>query len=112
MKAFRGIGPISAIQIVQTEPYEAEVTDFYVDPDDRGNKIGTRLMKATCRDADREGVTLFLSPLPFGTYDKETEEFNPPDLTYKQLCDFYRSFGFRFRRKPFEDVMMRTPKSI
>lgn len=109
MKAYRNIGA-SSIQVWQTAPDEAVVEDFCVHPEDRGQGIGRRLMTATCRDADREGVTLLLEPHPFGTYDTEKEEFHPPGLTYKQLCKFYRTFGFRFMPKPNEKVMKRKPK--
>ena len=107
MKAYRYIRT-SAIQVTQTEPNEALVEDFYVDPDDRGKHVGTRLMEATCKDADREDVTLLLKPLPFGSYDKDTETYYPPSLSYKELCAFYRSFGFRFM--PNSETMKRKPR--
>lgn len=109
MKAYRYIGD-SGISIWQTKPGMAVVEDFYVQPDDRGRGVGRRLMTATCRDADREGVILLLSPLPFSMYDTEAEKSIPPTLTYKQLCKFYRSFGFRFEPKPIENRMKRLPK--
>lgn len=111
MKAYRFIGA-SGIQIIQSEPNAATIEDFFVDPDDRNKHIGTRLMRATCRDADRENVRLWLTPHPFGMYDIDTETYFPPGLTYKQLCAFYRSFGFRFKPKPYENTMMRTPKEL
>ena len=107
MKAYRYIGT-SCVQVIQEEPNVARVEDFYVDPDDRGRGIGTRLMAETCRDADREDVVLLLKPLPFGSYDTETESFHPPTLTYKELTAFYRTFGFRFM--PHSEVMKRIPK--
>jgi GNAT superfamily N-acetyltransferase len=107
MKAYRYIRT-SGVQIIQDEPNLAIVEDLYVDPDDRGKHIGKRLMEGTCRDADRENVTLILKPLPFGSYDKVTETYYPPTMTYKELCDFYRSFGFRFM--PHSEMMKRKPK--
>ena len=109
MKAFRNIGE-SHIQIIQPEKFAAAIVDFWVDPEARGTGVGRRLLVATCRDADREKIILLLEPCPFGMYDIETEMFQPPTMTYKQLCAFYRSFGFRFRPKPLEDQMMRKPK--
>jgi GNAT superfamily N-acetyltransferase len=99
----------SCVQIIQTEPNKALVEEFFVDPEKRGRGVGTRLMKKTCRDADRENVTLYLKPMPYGEYDPEVEEYHPPTLTFKQLCAFYRTFGFRFLPKNSE-VMMRKPK--
>jgi GNAT superfamily N-acetyltransferase len=107
MKAYRGIEG-SCVQVVQEYANEAEVVRFYVDPDMRGKGVGHRLMRQTCADADREGVVLYLEPVPFGAYDPETEEFHPPTLTYKQLCAFYREFGFRFM--PRSELMKRIPR--
>lgn len=107
MKAYRAIRG-SCIQVVQEWPDKAEVKYFYVDPDERGKGVGHRLMRETCKDADREGVALYLEPVPFGAYDPETEEFHPPTLTYKELCAFYREFGFRFQSKSV--MMKRIPR--
>lgn len=107
MKAFRYIRT-SAVQIIQTEPNLATVVELYVDPDDRKRHLGTRLMQATCRDADREGVTLLIEPHPFGSYDVDEEVYYPPGLSYKELCAFYRTFGFRFM--PKSKFMKRLPK--
>lgn len=109
MQAFRYIG-LSFIQIIQECEDLAVVEGFQVDPDDREKGVGTKLMEDTCADADKELVTLVLEPCPYGIYDPETEIFHPPSLSYKQLCAFYRKFGFRFRRPPFGDQMIRTPK--
>ena len=107
MKAYYHIRQ-SGLQVIQEEPNIAIVQDFYVDPDDRGRGVGTRLMTRACRDADRDNVTLMLKPLPFGSYDKDEEKFYPPNLNYKELCTFYRGFGFRFM--PHSEVMKRLPK--
>lgn len=107
MKAYHYIRT-SGIQIIQKEPNEAVVEDFYVDPSDRKKGVGHRLISKTCRDADKENVTLYLKPHPFGSYDIEEEKFYPPGLTYKELCAFYREFGFRFM--PGKEVMKRKPK--
>src|ERR1044071_2386566 len=109
MKAYRYIGD-SRVQIIQEEPNVAVVEEFYVDPDERGKHIGRRLMEATCRDADRERVTLYFTPYPFGSYDPETETFYPPSMHYRDLCKFYRSFGFRFRGKHHKGEMVRGPR--
>lgn len=108
MIAFRFVGD-SYIQVVQDEFFEAEVVYFYVDHEQRGKHIGTKLMAKTCKDADREGVTLFIKPYPFGSYDSENETFHPPALTFKQLCKFYRKFGFRFKAGD-KERMMRRPR--
>lgn len=108
MQAYRHSGN-SRIIIAQAEPHIAEVIDFYVDPKNRGNGLGSLLMLVTCADADREGVILELEPWPFGTYDVKNEQYNPPTLTFKELCAFYRKFGFRF--KPGRtDIMVRRPR--
>lgn len=109
MKAYRFVEK-SCVQIIQTEPNVATIEEFFVDPEAREHGLGTRLMWYTCCDADRENVTLYLKPLPFGIYDVDEETYHPPSLTYKQLCAFYRTFGFRFRPKPNNDTMMRKPK--
>lgn len=109
MMAYRCIGE-SYLIIEQTEPDAAIVGDFWVNEGQRGRGVGRQLLEATCRDADREGVTLYLKPHPFGTYDIETETYHPPGMTHKQLARWYRTFGFRFKPKPFENTMMRTPK--
>ncbi len=107
MKAYRSIRH-SGVQVIQTEPNEAVVLELYVDPDDRGHGVGRRLMAATCKDADREDVTLYLTPNPYGSYDIVEEKYYPPGLSYKELCKFYRTFGFRFKSK--EEIMIRKPR--
>lgn len=108
MKAYYDIG-YSGLQVIQMTPNEAVIEDLYVDPEHRGQGVGKQLMLKACKDADIDNVTLFVKPHPFGSYDIEEEKYYPPGLTYKQLCAFYRSFGFRFQPKPSE-VMKRTPK--
>lgn len=109
MKAYQHKGG-SCLQIIQKQPNEAVIEELYVDPDDRGNGVGTKLMKATCRDADVENVTLLVKPHPFGSYDIDEEKYYPPGLTYKELCAFYRRFGFRFLSN--SEVMMRKPRRL
>lgn len=107
MKAYQHIRG-SAIQIIQDNPNEARIEYFYVDPDERGNNIGTRLMKSACKDADREGLVLYLEPVPFSALSEDTKEIFPPGLNFKQLCAFYRNFGFRFM--PGSEIMKRIPR--
>lgn len=109
MKAYRFIGK-SGIQVIQNEPYNAVVEELFVNPEDRGKGVARKLMKATCKDADKEFVTLVLKPHPFGMYDIDKEIHYPPSTTYKELCAFYREFGFRFKPKPYINLMQRTPK--
>lgn len=108
MKAYRYIDG-SGVQIIQNECDEATVAEIYVDPFERGKGIASQLMSETCKDADDEGVTLFVKPWPYGTYDIEEERYYPPGLMYKQLCAFYRKFGFRFLSKE-TNTMKRIPK--
>jgi len=109
VKAYRYIGK-SCVQIIQSEPNVALVEEVYVDPEMRNHGVGNSLLAVTCNDADREDVTLLLKPMPFGAYDPEKEEYHAPTLTYKELCAFYRAFGFRFMPKPNQDTMKRKPK--
>lgn len=108
MKAYCYIDQ-SCIEIAQHEPTLATVVNFQVHPDQRGKGLGKRLMRKTCKDADREWVTLYLEPLPFGAFDLETKKFHPPGLNYDELCAFYQKFGFRFRAGTFKHEMMRKP---
>lgn len=106
MKAYRRIGA-GNVQIHQDTATDADVVELYVPVGGRGRGIARRLMAATCKDADREGVTLWLVPLPFAMYEDD-DTVHMPTLTHKQLVKFYRRFGFRFvsgrvntmRRKP------------
>jgi GNAT superfamily N-acetyltransferase len=108
LKAFHWIED-SYIQVVQEDYYEAEIVWLYVFDESRGKGVGTRLMNKTIKDADREGVTLLVQPYPFGSYDVDDEKFHPPTLTFRQLCAFYRKFGFRFKNGS-KEVMIRHPR--
>jgi GNAT superfamily N-acetyltransferase len=59
-------------------------------PNDRRKGYATKVMEEICKDADAEGVTLYVEAAA------ETND-NPknPGLTQVQLEAFYRRFGFR-----------------
>lgn len=109
MKAYRSLGS-SHITIEQHEPQLAAVTELWVPEDDRGHGIGQRLMRATCRDADREHVTLTLEPIPFAMWDPDDDRVHLPTMTHAELCGWYRHFGFRMKPRPAFNLMQRTPK--
>ena len=61
----------------------------------RGRGYGRKVLEEVLRDADREGVTLFLMIHPFG------------EMTEKQLSAWYRRNGFRWVKK---ETYQRKPK--
>lgn len=67
------------------------VMSAVVEPEYQGLGIGTALMKAACRDADREGIQLWLVMTPFPGREAELENF------YVRL-GFVKDKGYMIRR--------------
>lgn len=98
------------ICVVQLEPKAATVDELWVHPQNRGKGAARKLMTMLCRDADKEGVTLWLEPAPFSTFDRATDEICLPGTTGPQLRKFYRTFGFRMKPAPYDNTMVRRPR--
>ena len=62
----------------------------------RGNGIGSKLLQQILKDADQEGITLYLEILASG------------GLTYIQLDAWYRRHGFIWDEE--QSLMFRKPK--
>lgn len=61
----------------------------------RGKGLGSKLLKMITDDADKEGIILFLSPVPTGGLD------------YDDLCEWYKRNGFDWDEE--RPIMVRRP---
>lgn len=66
---------------------------IYVYSSERNKGTGTRLLKAICDYADRLGLGVGLQVSP--------ENITNDDMTYDDLIDWYKSYGFK--RKPIRN---------
>lgn len=71
------------------------ISRINVPAEHRGKKHGSRMLATILRDADREGVTLWLEPVPSGPLD------------YQALVNWYKRYGFRFHQTGY---MLRRPR--
>jgi GNAT superfamily N-acetyltransferase len=75
------------------------ISEIFAHPTGKG--FGTAILERITEEADKQGVTLDLSAVPFGE-DK---------MPSQDLIEYYRKHGFRPRGKGFaEDELVRKPK--
>jgi len=88
------------VDVVETEPGVAVITRVITPHAKRGKGQASEAMRATCRDADREGVTLLLEVQPYGD----------GGLSIKQLKAWYSRLGFK-ESYGGSGLMMRKPRA-
>ncbi|MFW9779742.1 MAG: GNAT family N-acetyltransferase [Candidatus Heimdallarchaeota archaeon] len=69
---------------------ECYIGNLWIEPDFRGNGLGTKLLNEIGTFADELGIVLTLHAKPFISPEKKP---TPEDIL--ELKDFYRRFGFR-----------------
>lgn len=72
------------------------ITRINVPDEHRGNRLGSKLLKEICEDADKEQITLWLEIMPSGPLD------------YDALESWYKRYGFKgngmYKRKPKQSL--------
>lgn len=69
---------------------ECYIGNLWIEPDFRGNGIGTSILTEIINFADMEGIILTLHALPFISPERK-----PTSEEVLKLKNFYRCFGFR-----------------
>lgn len=80
-----------------------EVVDLEVPVPEQGKGYATTLMHSVCREADKAGIVLMLTPYPYGDHI---------NLSQQQLIDWYtKSFGFQAIQAEPSVLLARMPGS-
>lgn len=93
----------SIADLVEISPAYYLITRINVPRPSRGTGLASKLLREILGDADEEGVTLEIHPMPSGS------------LTRKELVAWYKRFGFQWKRSGIEPgdpikVLVREPE--
>ncbi len=89
--------------LVELAPSYYLITRINVPKESRGRSLGSEMLKKILADADAEGATLEIHPMPSG------------GLTRKQLISWYERYGFRMAQSYISQepikVLVREPET-
>lgn len=92
-------------------PRMREISDVFVAPASRRQKLATILMNFVCQEADANQITLVLTARAYEDCEDEPlalgpADIAPPRMSSAQLIEWYKRFGFQVLQELPEGTFM------